>query len=226
MQDNWKLNDRLTLKLGLRYDLEAPRTEGHDRLSYFDPTAAPPSQIAGVSRAQGAVEFVGVNGIGRSIGSAYLGEIQPRVGFAYGLRKDRSVRGGYGIYYEQSMTGLAGLGVSSGNCFSVSTNNVNYYNGNLAWPYSFLRNPYPQGILQPLWSKYGPGLCLGRSMPAPIPAWNKIPQEPSWSFDIHDQLPAKILVDVECRLEGYPSQRSASPDSTSGLAVPPRATAF
>lgn len=196
VQDNWRVNDRLMLNLGLRYDIETPRTERHNRMSYFDPNAAAPSQIAGVSGAKGAVEYVGADGNGRGIGPVYWGEIQPRFGFAYRLGKDTSVRGGYGIYYEQSMTGLVGLGVSSFNGFSVTTNNVNYYNGNLARPYSFLRNPYPQGILQPLGAQYGAGLYLGSTMTAPIPSWNRIPQEQSWSFDIQHQLPGQILVDV------------------------------
>ncbi|MBV8906032.1 MAG: TonB-dependent receptor, partial [Acidobacteriia bacterium] len=199
VQDNWKVTPRLTLDLGLRYDIQFPRTERYNRMSYFDPNAPPPPQIANVPGEpdlHGAFEFAGVGGNGRTVSPVYWGEIQPRFGFAYRLTKNTSVRGGYGIYYDQSMTGTVGLGVTTFNGFSVTTNNVNWENGNLAAPASFMRNPYPQGILQPLGAAYGPGLYLGSTFTAPIPSWNRIPQEQSWNFDVQHQLPASMLLDV------------------------------
>jgi len=199
VQDNWKANERLTLNLGLRYDIELPRTERYNRMSYFNPYAPPPPEIANVPgepNLEGAVEYVGVNGNPRTISPIYWHEIQPRFGFAYRLRRDTSIRGGYGIYYDQSLTGVVGLGVTSFNGWSMTTNNVNYLNGNLGVPASFLRNPYPQGISLPQGAAGGPGVYLGTQFGAPIPGWNAIPQEQSWSFDVQHQLPGSFLLDL------------------------------
>lgn len=44
VQDDWKVSQKLTLNIGLRYDVDTPRTERYNRLSYFDINAASPLQ--------------------------------------------------------------------------------------------------------------------------------------------------------------------------------------
>ena len=46
LQDNWRVTDRLTLNLGVRYDMETPRTERYNRQSYMDLDIAFTSQGA------------------------------------------------------------------------------------------------------------------------------------------------------------------------------------
>jgi len=198
VQDNWKVNDKLALNIGVRYDIELPRTERYNRMSYFDPNAPAPAllnNVPGMPNLKGALEYVGVNGNPRTISPIYWGEIQPRLGFAYRLRNDTTLRGGYGIYYLQSFTGLVGLSVTSFNGFSATTNNTNW-GADLTVPVSFLRNPYPFGLNIPQGAKSGAGFLLGQQLGAPIPAWNRTPQDQSWSFDLQHQLPWSTLVDV------------------------------
>jgi hypothetical protein len=194
VQDNWKITSKLTLNLGLRYDIELPRTERYNRMSYFDPDAPSPlTPVAALPNLHGAFEFVGVNGHGRTITPIYWAEIQPRFGFAYRLTRDTSVRGGYGIYYDQSLTGTSGLGVPSFNGFSAVTNNSNW--GANGVPISFLRDPYPYGLNLPVGSNGGPGYLLGQTFTAPTPQWYRIPQEQSWSLGVQRQLPRSVVVE-------------------------------
>lgn len=90
-QDNYKLNDRLSLALGVRYDnfLGWPWTEVNNREYQFDP-----------ARSTTQVFQVGTNGVPRSGVHGNNANFSPRVGFSYKLASKTVLHGGYGIYYE------------------------------------------------------------------------------------------------------------------------------
>ncbi len=87
-QDDWKISRRLTLNLGLRYDLYTPPYELNNRWSNFNVTT-------------GTLLRAGVNGNSRSLVNTDTNNWAPRIGFAYDLAgHGRTVlRGGYGIFY-------------------------------------------------------------------------------------------------------------------------------
>src|SRR5215468_1785707 len=93
IQDNWRVNRRLTLNLGLRYDIFTPFKEKHNALSNFDPTNA-------AILASGMIQFAGVNGVNETAGvDTQYGDLQPRVGFAATLNHGTVLRGGFGTSY-------------------------------------------------------------------------------------------------------------------------------
>ncbi len=192
IQDNWHASSRLTFNIGLRYDLEEPRTERFNRMNYFDPSA--PNPIPGYT---GALEFLGLDGNSRREFNTYYGEIGPRFGFAYRLGTNSTVRGGYGIYYDpsdMSASGTAGNGLQGYEGLTYAPENLPT---DPAVPLMFLRNPFPLGISQPTGSSLGPATGIGDSVAAPIRTWNKVPQEQSWSFGLEHQLHWGLLVDAE-----------------------------
>jgi len=107
VQDNWKVTPKLTLNLGLRYDVSLPRTERHNRMNWFDPYVVSPLSVPGLPALHGGEVF---NNAGqRTNWETDWKDIQPRFGFAYLFNDKTVIRGGYGIYYGQTRSGANGL---------------------------------------------------------------------------------------------------------------------
>jgi hypothetical protein len=96
-QDKWKLNDKLTLSLGLRYDLEKIPIPQNDNPAFSDPGDYPLDK----------------------------NNVSPRVGFAYDIRGDGKnvARGGYGRFYDKTHLELISAFITAGafsNSFTVN----------------------------------------------------------------------------------------------------------
>ena len=195
VQDNWRATPKLTLNLGFRYDVETPRTERYNQMTYFDPGAAAPISVPGLNL-HGAVEFAGVGGNPRTEFNTYWGQLGPRFGFAYNLFQRTVIRGGYGIYYDPSDVGVVGNAVSGGflgnDPVTTGVSNV----PTAPWlPLEFLRNPFPFGIQKPIGASEGAATMLGQAITnIPIRSLNQAPQEQAWSFDFQQQLPWSVVV--------------------------------
>jgi carboxypeptidase family protein/TonB-dependent receptor-like protein len=98
-QDDWKATSRLTLNIGLRWEIPLPKKEAFNRQSGFDPTAPNP----GADNFPGALVFLGSCStcIHRtSFQDWYFKEVAPRLGLAYQITNKLVLRGGYGISYS------------------------------------------------------------------------------------------------------------------------------
>ena len=99
VQDDIRLNSRLTLNLGLRWEYNSPVTDNHDRLSVPDLTAN-----ALTCSPQPNCQFIiaGTNGVPRATYDPTYTNFAPRIGFAWKpTSSDRFiVRSGYGIFYD------------------------------------------------------------------------------------------------------------------------------
>ncbi len=91
-QDDWKITDKLTLNLGVRYEFTQPPIETDDKWSDFTPDKPNP-KADGI---RGALRFAGF-GEGRensrTLVDGWYGGIGPRFGFAYGLNNKTVIRG-------------------------------------------------------------------------------------------------------------------------------------
>jgi len=94
-QDDWRINDKLVLNYGLRYEFTHPPRAGGDQYSDFSPTKPNPT----VNNYPGALVFAG-EGPGRegtsTLFPGYYGAVAPRVSFAYSANDKTIVRGGVG----------------------------------------------------------------------------------------------------------------------------------
>jgi hypothetical protein len=101
-QDDYQLHSRVTLNLGLRYDLQMPLTDPQDRKLAFVPgrksTVSPNAPVG--------LLFPGDEGISRGIVKTDKNNIAPRLGVAWDVMGDgrTSVRAAAGVFYG-SITG-------------------------------------------------------------------------------------------------------------------------
>jgi hypothetical protein len=93
-QDDWRITPKLTVNLGLRYDLDAPRVEEHNRQNSFDASTINP-----VSGTPGIITFSGINGVSKYANNWDYHNIGPHIGFAYTANQSTVVRGGGAILF-------------------------------------------------------------------------------------------------------------------------------
>ncbi len=113
--DDWRVTQKLTLNLGLRYELDTPYSEVADRWASFDPTTA-------------TVLIAGRNDVSKSAGvNTFYKGFAPRFGFAYQVTQKTVVRGGAGIFWNTAGHGGVALRlqrhVPFGPIFSFSPSN-------------------------------------------------------------------------------------------------------
>jgi len=151
--DTWHGTPRLTLSLGLRYELQGPWSERRNRLSYFDPAAASylnPLLPAGSREVKGDV-FLIPNGSRNNL-PLDTTNFAPRIGLAYSATPRTIVRSGYGIYWVPNYVSFA---VNPGNDMvnAASTTYTGTVDG--VHPFNSLALPFLNGISPP------PGRGLG-----------------------------------------------------------------
>jgi hypothetical protein len=128
VQDNWKVTEKLTLDLGLRWDYFPPYTETHNVLSFFNPSLTNP-----LTGAAGALQYAG-NGANTCNCATnvhtYFKNFGPRLGAAYQIDSKTVVRASYGVMYAHgngvggsaiSRTGTGTLGFTASPSFASNT---------------------------------------------------------------------------------------------------------
>jgi len=209
VQDNWKIRPKLTLNLGLRYDVTLPRTERHNRQNSFDPTVTNPLNDGSISYTDPVTdepvtrpllggEVFATSGRRTNYVTDWH-DIQPRFGFAYQFVPKMVLRGGYGIYYGQSRSGVSGVLPYGSEGFNQYTSMITTYQNDGATPYLHLGNPYPNGLIQPAGNTLGllNDVGYGANGPVRTPAMNQTPYEQSWSLGIERELPGNVVINAQ-----------------------------
>jgi hypothetical protein len=139
-QDDFRVHQRLTINLGLRYDLQTPFIDPDNRKLTF----VPGRQSTVVPTALPGMLFPGDDGVPRAIATTDRNNFAPRVGAAWDVFGDgrTAVRGGFGVFYG-TIGGNLWNNTADGQPFSIrQTFNTP---GTLADPYSTLQggSPFP-----------------------------------------------------------------------------------
>jgi hypothetical protein len=105
-QDTYKVTSRLSLNLGLRYEIPFPSTENKNRVNLFVPGA----QSTVLPNAPAGLLYPGDSGVPRGLIATQKTAFAPRVGFAWDPRGGAKtvVSAAYGIFYEPYYTGEGG----------------------------------------------------------------------------------------------------------------------
>ena len=97
MQDSWKINTKLTVVGGFRYDVFTPFTEAHNRISNFD---FPQALLSTPANVTSALKVAGINGVdGHANIPTDYSNFAPRLGFSMSVTPKIVVRGGYGLSF-------------------------------------------------------------------------------------------------------------------------------
>jgi Carboxypeptidase regulatory-like domain/TonB dependent receptor len=220
IQDNYRVTPKLTLNLGLRYELNTPRTERFNRMNWLDPSAASPLQLTpaqlavaqtgGVSgsslQALGSLQGVEVFVSNKDRQNYYTDykDIQPRFGFAYQLPNQSVIRGGYGIFYSTPRSGAAGTGPWGYQGFNIQPPWLTTLNLDRATPWNLISNtscqftaPYTCGVAPPPGNSLGAFNDIGSAAVGPIRQISQnTPYEQAWSLGVQHELPGRILVEA------------------------------
>jgi outer membrane receptor protein involved in Fe transport len=190
VQDDWKVSDRLTLNIGLRWDVGIGNREKYNRLAYFDPSVPNPLGVSvpGFPNLSGALRWIGRENPKDQQATDWK-NFGPRFGFAYKLNNKTVLRGGYGIFFLPR--NIQGNGDGAVEAVRTTTMVATLYDVN---PYNTIDNPFPQGILPPL-NDRDPLANVGSSIAAPQHAFRNGYSQ-TWSFGVQRELPWGLLLDA------------------------------
>jgi hypothetical protein len=120
--DDWHVSDKLTFNAGMRWEYDAPWTERHNRLSYFDPKAVNPLLASAGLSYPGSTELVDSGSYGdRSNVRPDWKQFSPRIGFGYQVLSKTVVHGAYGIFWlPTDLSNAASPNTDSINSISTS----------------------------------------------------------------------------------------------------------
>ena len=189
VQDDWRATSKLTLNLGLRYEVDTPLWDKNNRLNGFDWNAINP-----VSGLPGVITFFGRDGLGKYSHDTYLGALGPRFGLAYQVSQDTVIRGGYGINYYGAYRGAVPNAFSLG--FSTQGNFTSPDGG-------FTRAlQLADGMPATASAELGPAFGSVEFGQAPLVApqffrqGHRSAMVQQWNFGIQHQLPDNFMVEV------------------------------
>lgn len=202
-QDEWHVSKRLTINIGTRYDVDTPKTERYNRMSYFDISAASPiaGVVPGYANLVGAMRFA--NADHRQQTPTDWNNVGPRFGFSYQVFPSTVIRGGYGLMYGPSPM-QAGYHQAGFEGFRTSTTMITSLDNRT--PLNYLRDPFPNGFQQPLGATSGPysgaNTNLGKDVGESYFLGYVNPVIQQWNFNIQHSLPQRMVIEV-----GYLGQK-------------------
>jgi hypothetical protein len=188
LQDDWKVNSRLTVNLGMRYEIQTAPIDSQNRQLYFDPNAVNPiSQGLGGLIVHGAQVY---NDSGnRGVYKSNYNNFAPRIGAAYRFNDKLVARAGFGMFYVPSYPGNPPT-----DGFSQSTPWVTSDSTGVA-PKNLLSNLFPTGMIAPAGNSNGSLTDVGQGASVALQD-RKSSYVDQWMAGLEYSLPNGDLLDI------------------------------
>jgi hypothetical protein len=196
VQDDWRINSKLTVNYGLRLEHETGMAEKNNKITVgFDPTVTnalssvtiPADPLAGTAArsVKGGLMYAGVDGNPTTQGNPPAVKWSPRVGAAYSLNSKTVVRGGYGLYWAPfNYPAPSGSDPNYGHV-GVAQNTVLVQTS--PTPTTTLTNPFPNGLVPPLGNSLGTLTGVGTNITY-IDQNSSAPRVQQYSIDVQREL--------------------------------------
>jgi hypothetical protein len=203
LQDDWRVNSRLTFNYGVRLEHETGLAERDNQITVnFDKTAVSPldsrvnllDPITGQRRQiLGGLVYAGVNGAPTVQGDQPAVKIAPRVGAVFSFNDKTVLRGGWGLYYSPWNYPAAGTEGWGQIGYSATTQIAQPQAPNA--PTTSMTNPFPNGLIQPTGNSLGMLTSTGADVRFIDP--NKgAPHVQQYSADLQRELPGGVSVGI------------------------------
>ncbi|HZU09420.1 MAG TPA: carboxypeptidase regulatory-like domain-containing protein [Pseudacidobacterium sp.] len=215
-QDNWRVNHRLTLNLGLRYDVQRGLRERYNHLNRgmcltcVNPLTNDPAYQANVANAAniaawqaaginpgslqqvlGGIQFAGSGGQSRDAYDTDWSDVGPRIGFAFVIDPKTVVRGGWGLMYSYGLEGGSSVGEAQTTNYTASLDG-----GNTPTNYFQTGQPFASGLIKPTGNSLGLLTDVGNGgVQVDFPN-RRVPTEQILSFGIQRELPWAMVLDA------------------------------
>jgi hypothetical protein len=215
-QDNWRVNHRLTLNFGIRYDVQRGMRERHNNLNRglcltcvnpltnaagYQANIADGSSIAAwtaaginpssLSQVMGGIQFAGTDGQSRDAYDTDWSNVGPRFGFAFAVNPKTVIRGGYGIMYSYGLEGGSSVGEAQTTNYTASVDG-----GNTPTNYFQTGSPFSTGLIAPTGNSLGLLTDVGNGgVQVDFPG-RKIPMEQLVSLGFQRELPGQMVLDA------------------------------
>ncbi len=208
-QDDIKLTPKLTLNLGLRWDIQVPFTENHNLIVYFNQDHPGTDPAAGGIPGS-ATQFGNCTGCaGYDRASIHWGHFGPRFGFAYQVSNKMVVQGGLDIAFLNGGAyeyGTSKVAVNYGNLLtgSYTLGSSHSFNSSYgSWDTNIMPNPTA--------TPFSPGLGAGNQIDSFSKNDGYAPYSQQWNLNVQRELPYNMLFTgawVGNRIIHLPSQNN------------------
>ncbi len=187
-QDDLKVSNNLTLNLGVRWDVDMPRTEPHNATSNFSPTAVDPAY-----NIPGALVFGTNYKSQQRWANTYYKDIAPRIGFAYtpaGSNGKTVFRGGGAIFYGPLQYSDFGGSMDTGYKTAPTFTSQDGFSAAFNLDSGFPAYSQPPNL--------NPGLFNGQAVTGSYiqPTYGKPAQVYEWSLQMQQELANDLILSI------------------------------